>query len=110
VIAGEVWILRFLPATCPGFEGRQVAQDDKVNAILLFFGYIILKGEQISFMRQKLIYLIVYIMTSFACTLTSTPIPPTPVETTAPTNTAFAPVTDTSVPSAAQLRLSQPKH
>jgi hypothetical protein len=53
-------------------------------------------------MRRKL-FLIVCILTSFACTLTSTPIPPTLVATAIPTNTSFSPVTDTpSVPPATE--------
>ena len=42
-------------------------------------------------MRRKLIFLILSIITSFACTLTSTPVPPTLVETPLPTNTQFGP-------------------
>lgn len=46
-------------------------------------------------MRRKLFFLILYILTSFACTLTSAPIPTMLVETVIPTSTSFAPVTDT---------------
>lgn len=38
-------------------------------------------------MRRKYIYLFVWVLSSFACTLTSTPVPPTFVETGIPTNT-----------------------
>ncbi|MGZ9226180.1 MAG: hypothetical protein ACXW4M_11565, partial [Anaerolineales bacterium] len=54
-------------------------------------------------MRRKLIFSVLCIMTSFACTLTSaTPIPPTGVQNNPPTNTAFVPVTDTVVPTVTQ--------
>ena len=56
-------------------------------------------------MRRKLLFLILCILTSFACTVTSTPLPPTLVETNIPTNTGFAPVTETLtsvVPTATQ--------
>ena len=46
-------------------------------------------------MNRKSLFLILSIMSSFACTLTSTPAPPTLVETTIPTNTSFPPLTDT---------------
>lgn len=49
-------------------------------------------------MRRNLIFLILWIVTSFACTLTSTPMPPTFVETNVPTNTAFSPITETVTP------------
>jgi hypothetical protein len=53
-------------------------------------------------MRQKLIIAILGIMTSFACTLTSAPIPPTVVPTSLPANTALAPLTNTVAPIATQ--------
>lgn len=46
-------------------------------------------------MRQRPIFLLLYIVTSLACTLTATPLPPTSIPTNIPTDTAFAPVTDT---------------
>ena len=46
-------------------------------------------------MRRKPFILTLSILTSFACTLTSTPIPSTFIATEIPTNTLFAPVTDT---------------
>jgi hypothetical protein len=42
-------------------------------------------------MKQKHFFLIIYIMSSFACTLTSTPVPPTIVETPLPTHTLLVP-------------------
>src|SRR5688572_4106806 len=54
-------------------------------------------------MRRKPVFLILCIMTSFACTLTSTPIPPTSTATSAPTNTSLLLITDTPfVPSATE--------
>lgn len=54
-------------------------------------------------MRRKTFFLTLYILTSFACTLTSTPIPPTVAETDIPTNTSFPLATDTSlIPTATQ--------
>lgn len=54
-------------------------------------------------MRRKLVFSVLSILLSCGCTQTSTPTPPALVETTVPTNTAFAPVTETSlVPSATQ--------
>lgn len=46
-------------------------------------------------MRRKPFFLLLGILISFACTLTSTPVPATSVETSLPTNTSFPPVTDT---------------
>jgi hypothetical protein len=46
-------------------------------------------------MRRKLVFSVLWMMTSFACVLTSTPVPPTFAETGIPTNTAFAPLTNT---------------
>lgn len=46
-------------------------------------------------MRRKSFFLILCILTSFACTLTSTPVPPTSVATDIPTNTSFPPATNT---------------
>src|SRR5215211_7085676 len=54
-------------------------------------------------MRRTLVFSILCIITSLACTLTSTPIPPTFAETTIPTNTAFVSVTNTRlIPSATE--------
>jgi hypothetical protein len=50
-------------------------------------------------MRQKLIFLISWILTSFACTFTATPISLTPAETQIPTSTAPS-LTDTFTPPA----------
>ena len=44
-------------------------------------------------MRRKSIILILCLMSAFACTLTPTQVPHTPVETTVPTNTVLAPTT-----------------
>jgi hypothetical protein len=46
-------------------------------------------------MRRKLNYLMLWILTLFACTLTSTPLPPTIVATSVPTNTSFTSASDT---------------
>jgi hypothetical protein len=46
-------------------------------------------------MRRNLIFSILWILTSIACQLTSTQIPPTPFETPVLTNTVFSPVTNT---------------
>jgi hypothetical protein len=51
--------------------------------------------SKISHMRRKLLFLLLWIITSFACSLTPTAIPPTSAQTKIPTNTPFAPVTDT---------------
>ena len=48
-------------------------------------------------MRRKPLFLIFLIVTVFACTLTSTPFPPTSVPTSVATNTSFSPVIDTPV-------------
>ena len=54
-------------------------------------------------MRRKLILSMLCLITLFACTLTSTPVSPTFVETTPPMNTAFVPATDTPLaPSATE--------
>ena len=49
-------------------------------------------------MRWKLFFSSLWIVTSIACQLTSTQITPTPVETSAVTNTAFSPITETVTP------------
>lgn len=46
-------------------------------------------------MKRKPLFLILCMLSSFACTLTSTPAPPTLVGTAIPTNTSFPSVTDT---------------
>ena len=46
-------------------------------------------------MRRKVIFPILLIITSFACNLMSTSVPPTPVEAKILTNTPFSPVTNT---------------
>jgi hypothetical protein len=47
-------------------------------------------------MRRKFLFSVLWIILSLACTWTfNTPIPPTLVETNIPTNTAFAPLTNT---------------
>jgi hypothetical protein len=56
-------------------------------------------------MRRNLFFLVLWVMTSFACTLSSVPVPPTFVETNIPTNTAFVPLPETlapAVPTASQ--------
>ncbi|HEX5940639.1 MAG TPA: hypothetical protein VFY66_00115 [Anaerolineales bacterium] len=46
-------------------------------------------------MKRKSFILILCILSSFACTLTPTAVPPTLVETSLPTSTSFLPMTDT---------------
>ena len=46
-------------------------------------------------MKRKPFFLILCIISSFACTLTSTPVPSPFAETSLPTNTSFPPVTET---------------
>ena len=58
-------------------------------------------------MRQKIIFSLLWMITSFACTLTSTPIAPTFVETDIPTNTSFATVTETPLIATAAASPSQ---
>ena len=54
-------------------------------------------------MRQKTFFLTLSILSSFACTLTSTPISPTVAETDIPTDTLYPPTTETPlVPTATQ--------
>lgn len=54
-------------------------------------------------MRRKALFLILCVLMSIACTLTSTPIPTVFIETVLPTNTSFTPVTDRpSVPTFTQ--------
>ena len=54
-------------------------------------------------MRRKSFFLIPFVLTLFACTLTSTPIPTLIIETDIPANTSFPPVTDTPLmPTATQ--------
>lgn len=55
---------------------------------------------------MRRIFLILGIMSSFACTLTSTPAPSTPVETSVPTNTSFFPATNTALAPTATLASS----
>jgi hypothetical protein len=66
-------------------------------------------------MRRKLIFLILGLMSSFACTLTSTPIPPTFAEANIPTSTSFGAATippptptATATPSQTQTALVAP--
>ena len=60
-------------------------------------------------MRRRLAFFILWVTTSFACTLTSTPVVPT-VESSTPTatQTAFAPVTDTITPSPTETASATP--
>ena len=54
-------------------------------------------------MKRKSFFFLLSILASFACTLTSAPMPTAVVETNMPTNTSFIPVTDTPVlPAATQ--------
>lgn len=66
--------------------------------VWVFFGYIIRERNMPLFMKHPLFFSIVCILTSFACTLTSSPIPPT--------NTAFAVATDTAIPASATVTVS----
>src|SRR5215208_3918038 len=49
-------------------------------------------------MRRNLILPFLWIVTSLACQLTSTPIAPTVSETPISTDTAFSPITETATP------------
>ncbi len=57
-------------------------------------------------MRQKSFFLIPFVLTLFACTLTSTPIPTLIIETDIPANTSFPPATDTPLMSTATQTVS----
>lgn len=66
------------------------------NASIMQLCYSSSKGIYALAMKRNFVFPVLWLITSLACTLTSTPASPVSMETSVPTNTSFVPVTNTN--------------